>query len=162
MTFVLTATTTPNPTPALLLGVDAFNNPCGVTPPWASTNQFEIPMDFGSPTAALTTGLKRVWRAPFAGIYSSWNLIADAVGSVQVSLWRSANTSGSSHYPTIADLVSADGPMALSSQQFINSASFTDWTAGFFLAGDFLGFHVDTVDGVINKLWGGLVVVRQS
>jgi hypothetical protein len=86
-----------------------------------------------------TTGSKGHLHVPYAGAITGWTLIADRVGSAQITIKKS--TVGT--YPAGTSIV-ASAPPELSSQQLNTSSTLTGWTTAI-APGDILEFNLDSV-----------------
>lgn len=88
--------------------------------------------------AAITTGIKRYVQIPFAMDLVAWTLVADAVGSIVIDVWRS---SYSSFPPVVAGSIAGSEKPTLASAQKNQNLSPTTWSRSL-EAGDVLAFNV--------------------
>lgn len=96
----------------------------------------------GSP---LTTGVKGAGvRVPFSGVITKWTVLADAVGSIVVDVWKAPFAS---YPPTVANTIAGSEKPTLSSQRSNEDATLTTWSTTV-TAGDVIMFNVDSVSGV--------------
>lgn len=89
---------------------------------------------------ALTTGVKGQLYIPYNCTIARATLLADAVGSVVVNVWKVAYAS---YPPTVTNKITASAPPTISSAQASTDATLTGWTTSI-SAGDTLMFNVDS------------------
>lgn len=108
-------------------------------------------VSIGSPDAgAITTGVKaRVWF-PFACKITGWTILADAVGSCVIDVWKDTYAN---HPPTNADSIAGSEKPTLSSAQKNQDLTLTTWTQNV-AAGDILFFNVDSASTVKQVFLG--------
>lgn len=96
----------------------------------------------GSP---ITTGVKGAGiRVPFAGTIVKWTVLADAVGSIVVDVWKDTLAN---YPPTVADSIAGSEKPTLSSQRTNEDSTLSTWTTAV-SAGDVILFNVESVSGV--------------
>lgn len=88
----------------------------------------------------ITTGTKAYAYVPFALVVTSWTLIANAVGSVVIDVWKDTYANAP---PTVADTIAGSEKPTLSGVQKNQDTNLTTWTTSI-AAGDVLGFNVDS------------------
>jgi hypothetical protein len=114
----------------------------GVYSPVAHTHTFGIEAILGNGSETVATGLLGFVVVPFACTISSCQLVADAVGSIVVNIWRGAGT-----IPVLAGSIVAAAKPTLSSAQLVSDVTLTGWTTSL-TAGDILGFNVESASTV--------------
>jgi len=91
----------------------------------------------GSPIVA---GYKNHIKIPFACTILSWELSADASGSIVIDIWKDVLA----NFPlTVADSIVASAKPTLASVAQNSSSTLTGWNTTI-AAGDYLGFRVDS------------------
>lgn len=94
--------------------------------------------------SVLTTGRKAGYiRMPYAGIITSWTLLADVVGDIVLDVWKRAYAS---FPPTVADTITAAAKPTISANNKA-SGSPTGWTTTF-TADDVFAFSIDSVSTI--------------
>lgn len=94
--------------------------------------------------SVITTGVKGYIQIPFAMTIDAWRIFADISGSIVIDVW---NDVYANFPPTVADSITAGSPPTLSSAQKAEDTTLTgspSWDVTI-VAGDILGFKVDTV-----------------
>lgn len=92
----------------------------------------------------ITTGIKRYVQIPFAMELVGWTLVANAVGSIVLDVWRS---SYASFPPVVAGSITGTDKPTLASKQQNQNTSPTAWDR-LLKAGDVLAFNVDSASTV--------------
>lgn len=110
-----------------------------VTPSVAVRKQVTLIIDGGS--SVITTGFKTVVSLPVAGTWKKWRILADVAGSIVIDVWKDIYAS---YPPTVADTITAAAKPTLTAALSAESSVLTGWNTAF-LAGDVLGFNVDSV-----------------
>ena len=114
----------------------------GAAPSVPVRRQVTLVIDGGS--SAITTGFKAIVSLPVAGTWKKWRILADVSGSIVIDVWKDVFAS---YPPDVADTITAAAKPTLSSALSAESSVLTGWTTTF-LAGDVLGFNVDSVTTV--------------
>jgi hypothetical protein len=80
--------------------------------------------------------------AQFSGIIDRWDIVADAVGSAVVDVWKAAGA-----IPTVANTIAgAEKPTLSAAQLASDTTLITSWGAGRTVSvGDVFGFNLDSV-----------------
>lgn len=94
--------------------------------------------------SAITTGIKGDFVIPNACTISSWTVLADQTGSIQLDVWRDSYSGAP---PTGADSITGTAPPKLTSQFKAQSSALTGWTTSL-NAGDVLRVNVDSATTV--------------
>jgi len=111
----------------------------------ARIGSIELIIDGGA--SVITTGFKGYLEVPFACTIQAVTLLADAVGSIVVDIWKDTYLA----YPPVAgDSITASAKPTISSAQKSQNSVLTGWTTAV-TAGDILGFNVDSV-ATIKKI----------
>lgn len=105
--------------------------------------------------SVITAGLKGSVPIPFACVITSWTLVADQTGSIQMDVWKS---SYASYPPSVAGSIVAAAKPAISAGVKASSSTLTGWTTAV-SAGDILAFNIDSVS-VINRVTLSLSLAR--
>jgi hypothetical protein len=105
--------------------------------------------------SVITTGVKGDLVIPFACTIQEWTLLADAVGSVVVDIWKD---SYANYPPTSADAITGSAAVSLSSADKNQSSTLTGWTTAI-APNDVLRFNVSSV-ATITRLTITLDVTR--
>lgn len=106
--------------------------------------------------STITTGTKGDLSIPFVCTITSWTLLSDQSGSIQVDIWK--DTFGN-FPPTDADSITAAAPPLISSGNRGTGSSLTGWTTSI-AAGDILRFNVDSVTS-IQRVTVALYMTRE-
>lgn len=108
-------------------------------------------VSIGSPDGAVIgTGVKaRVWF-PFPCKIIGWTILADAVGSIVIDVWKDTYAN---HPPTVADTIAGSEKPTLSAAQKNQDLSLSTWTQDV-AAGDILFFNVDSATTVKQVFLG--------
>lgn len=144
--------TTP-PSDGEVLTYDGAHSEWKPEPPVGQQGVVGITIDGGG--VSPLTGSKGFIRLPYSGTITSWTLIADTMGSCQITV-KSGVWSG---FPTDASIVAA-APPNLSAQQNNSSSTLTGWTTTL-AAGDFLEFVLNSVV-TLTRVILELQVLRSS
>lgn len=96
------------------------------------------------PGAALASNQKFDLFIPYACTITRWTLLADAVGSMVIDIWKKAY---SSYPPTVADTITASAKPTLSSAIKNQDSVLTGWTTAI-AANDTLRFNIDSISTV--------------
>lgn len=131
------------------VGVQGPPGPQGT--PGIATANFII--DGGN--AVILTGVKGSLVIPFACTISGWTLMGDAVGSIQLDIWKA---SYSAYPPSVTNSVTATNKPQIVSGIKASSTALTGWTTSI-AANDILVFNVDSASG-INRVTLGLSLTR--
>jgi hypothetical protein len=105
--------------------------------------------------SVITTGVKGDLVIPFACTIQEWTLLADAVGSVVVDIWKD---SYANYPPTSADAITGSAAVSLSSADKNQSSTLTGWTTAI-ASNDVLRFNVSSA-ATITRLTITLDVTR--
>lgn len=105
----------------------------------------------------IDTGLKAALHVPFDCTIVEGTLLADAVGSTVIDIWK--DTYGN-YPPTDADSITAAAPLTLSSALKTTDTSLVGWTTAL-AQGDVLAFNVDSLSS-IRRLTISLRVERTT
>ena len=81
---------------------------------------------------------------PFNCTITEWTLLADAVGSTVIDIWKDTYAN---YPPTVADTITGSAKPTISASTKGQSSTLTGWTATI-NAGDILRFNVDSSSGV--------------
>lgn len=95
--------------------------------------------DFNGPV--LTTGVKAYFEVPIAIRVTGWTLLADAVGSIVIDLWKDTYAA---FPPTVADTITGSEKPTLAGVQKAQDLTLTTWTTDL-AVGDILAINVDSV-----------------
>jgi hypothetical protein len=76
---------------------------------------------------------------PYDGSITNWSITGNAAGSIIFDVWKASGV-----IPTVANTMIGLGTKPSLSSQQINLDVPTGWTTVNFLAGDILGFYVDS------------------
>jgi hypothetical protein len=79
-------------------------------------------------------------RIPVASTITSWHLLADQSGSIQIDIWKDTYNN---YPPTDADSITAAAPLTISLTTKNTNSTLTGWTTSV-TAGDILRFNVDS------------------
>ena len=93
---------------------------------------------FDGGDSAITTHVPMYFRVTWNGSITAWTLISDAVGSVQIDVWKAPFAS----IPTVANTITNGEPPSLSSQRQRRVLA-PRWEPGF-VEGDVFGFNLDS------------------
>lgn len=105
------------------------------------TNPKAIVVTIGDITgSAITTGVKGYIPIPVSCTVTAWVLVADAVGSIVIDVWKDAFVN---FPPTVADTIAGSEKPTLTGQQANQDQSLSTWTTAI-TAGDILGFNVSS------------------
>lgn len=97
--------------------------------------------------APITTGVRAYFRVPFGIRISAWTVLADAVGDLQLDVWRDTYAN---FPPTIADTITGSEKPTLTAQQKNEDAALSTWSTDV-NAGDVLAINVVSTSGVIKQ-----------
>ena len=95
----------------------------------------------GVDTASVVDGLVGYVRVPYSGTITRGEICADAATTGSVAVWKAAGA-----IPTVANIISASDPIALSAGTVGQNTSLTGWTTTV-SAGDVLGFDLTLTSG---------------
>ncbi len=124
----------------VLLGDGSFGAPPGSEVTIVSG--FGITVDgAGEP---VTTGLKGYVQLPFDLEVEAWSLVSKEAGDIQFDIWAVAAAK-----PVDADSITGGNEPALSASDLAEAGSVSGWTTTL-AAGDWIGFNIDSTDGVIT------------
>lgn len=101
--------------------------------------------------APITTGVRGWLRFPYAMRVNAWSLLADAVGSIQLDVWRctfAAFAPGT--HPVAADSIAGSEKPTLTALAKNEDNLLTTWTTDI-NAGDVVAVNVDSTSGVIKQ-----------
>lgn len=101
--------------------------------------------------APITTGVRGWLRFPYGMRITAWSLLADAVGSLQLDVWRctfAAFAPGT--HPVAADSIAGSEKPTLTAEAKHEDTLLTTWTTDV-NAGDVLAVNVDSTSGVIKQ-----------
>ena len=108
-------------------------------PAWeALTGKIEF--GFGG-TSAPSLGIRTDFEVPYGLTITGWTVIADAVGDLQVDLWKDTYAN---FPPTVADTVTGSDKPRLSGEQKATSTALTGWTTSW-AAGDVIRVNLDSL-----------------
>jgi len=110
--------------------------------PSAVRRQVTLVIDGGA--SAITTGVKGYISLPVAGTWKKWRLLSTISGSIVIDVWKDTYTN---YPPTVADTITAAAKPTLSSVIKNEDSTLTGWNTSF-VAGDILGFNVDSATTV--------------
>jgi hypothetical protein len=140
-------------TGALTIAADAVTNAKLATA--AKTNVVGITIDGGG--SAITTGVKGFIQVPYACTITSWRIFADVAGAIVIDVWRDTYAN---FPPTNAGAMPGGGkePTIAATNQKAEDTDVTDWTSDDIVAGDVLGFNVDSCTTITRatlpeRLW---------
>lgn len=105
--------------------------------------------------AVILTGVKGSLVIPFACTISGWTLMGDAVGSIQLDIWKA---SYSAYPPSVTNSITATNKPQIVSGIKASSTALTGWTTSI-AANDILVFNVDSASG-ISRVTLGLNLTR--
>lgn len=97
--------------------------------------------------APLTVGVRGYFYVPFGIRVSSWTLLADAAGDLQLDVWRDTYAN---FPPTVADTITGTEKPKLVAQQKNQDVALSSWATDI-NAGDVVGVNVDSTSGVIKQ-----------
>ena len=103
----------------------------------------------------ILTGIKGSLVIPFACTISGWTLMGDAVGSIQLDIWKA---SYSAYPPSVSNSITATNKPQIVSDIKASSTVLTGWTTSI-AANDILVFNVDSASG-ISRVTLGLNLTR--
>lgn len=101
--------------------------------------------------APITTGVRAWFRFSFGMRITAWTLLADAVGSIQLDVWRctfAAFAPGT--HPVAADSIAGSEKPTLTAVAKNEDNLLTTWTTDI-NAGDVVAVNVDSTSGVIKQ-----------
>jgi hypothetical protein len=124
--------------------VDTSGNLTVVDERTVASQTFALEFVLGDGIGTLTTGVKGFMEMPFGGVITQVALLADAVGSAVVDVWKDTYAN---YPPTVADTICASAKPTLSSAQKYLDSTLTGWTKTF-AEGDVFGFNVDSASTV--------------
>lgn len=124
--------------------VDTSGNLTVVDERTVASQTFALEFVLGDGIGTLTTGVKGFMEMPFGGVITQVALLADAVGSAVVDVWKDTYAN---YPPTVADTICASAKPTLSSAQKYQDTTLTGWTKTF-ADGDVFGFNVDSASTV--------------
>lgn len=104
----------------------------------------QISMIASNGGSTLATGVIGYVYCQFAGTITSATLMADAVGSIVVDVWKIAFAS---FPPTITNSIAASDLPTLSSAQSMQDSTLTGWTKSV-SAGDVFAFNINSVTSI--------------
>ena len=90
-------------------------------------------------TSVIQVGQVGYVEMPYAGSITNWSITGNATGSIVFDVWKASGV-----IPTVANTMIGLGTKPSLSSQQINLGVPTGWTTVNFLAGDILGFYVDS------------------
>ena len=105
--------------------------------------------------SAILPGVKGSLVIPFNCVIAGWSLMADAVGSIQIDIWKS---SFANYPPTVANTISPSNKALISAAVKATFTDLTGWTTAI-SAGDVLVFKVDSAT-TISRVTLGLSLNR--
>lgn len=104
-----------------------------------------ISISIGDPIGpVLSTGVKAYVEVPFACNVVGWTLLADAVGSIVIDVWK--DTFGA-FPPTVADTITGSEKPTLAAVQKNQDLTLTTWTT-LIPAGSILAIKIDSCSGI--------------
>lgn len=92
----------------------------------------------------LSTGVKFYLPIPFLCNVVGWELYADAVGSIQIDVWKDTYAA---FPPTVADTIAGSEKPTLTAAQKNQDLALTTWTP-LIAAGSILAFKIDSCTGI--------------
>lgn len=99
---------------------------------------------FDGAGSTLHNGMQGDVSVPFACTITSWVLLADQPGSLELDIWKDAFAS---YPPTSGDSITASAKPTLSSTDHADDSTLTGWTTTV-AAGDTLRFNIDSVTSI--------------
>lgn len=106
--------------------------------------------------SVLTTGpLTRYFRVPFDCTIQSWNIVANASGSIQFDVWVAAYAS---FPPTVANTITGSAKPILSSARTATSSTLTGWTTSL-SKNSYVIINIDSVS-TITQVTLDLVITK--
>ena len=90
-------------------------------------------------TSVIQVGQVGYVEMPYSGSITNWSITGNASGSIVFDIWKASGI-----IPTVANTIIGGGTKPFLSSQQINLNTPTGWTTVNFLAGDILGFYVDS------------------
>lgn len=117
-------------------GTNTGNNSTNTLYEQAKKGSFGVTIDGGS--TVLTTGNKGYITIPYSGIITGWQVIANALGSCIIDVWKGTVT-----IPTVANTITGTEKPTLSSQQINSDLALTSWTTAVSV-GDIIAFNIDS------------------
>jgi hypothetical protein len=107
----------------------------------SSTGSLGVTVD--GVTGVIQVGQVGYIDIPYDGTITDWSIISNVSGSIQFDVWNASGV-----IPTVANtIIGAGTKPSLSNQQIIFGTP-SGWTTVSFLAGDILGFYVDSASTV--------------
>lgn len=98
--------------------------------------------------SVLTTGQKGYVRVPYNATITAWSIISDQAGSCTFDIWKSNNA-----YPTVANSITPEGVKPkLTASTLKVEANPTGWTTLNVLAGDIIGWNLDSVSTITRAI----------
>jgi len=97
--------------------------------------------------APITPGLRAYLEVPFGMVVTGWTLLSDAVGNLQLDLWRDAYVN---FPPTIADTITGSEKPSLVATDHSQDLTLSTWDTDI-IEGDVLALNVDSTSGVIKQ-----------
>jgi hypothetical protein len=92
----------------------------------------------------LSTGLKAFIEVPFPCTVTGWTLLADAVGSAVLDVWKD---SYANFPPTVADTIAGSEKPTLSAARKNQDLALGTWSPSI-AAGSILGINIDSCSGI--------------
>jgi hypothetical protein len=111
----------------------------GINKDSAATCSFQFMLDGGG--AALTTGIKGTWIAPYAFTITENTILTDQSGSIVVDVWKDVYAN---YPPTNADSITASAPPTISTSNKAQDSTLTGWTTAV-AQGDIFYFNIDSI-----------------
>lgn len=112
----------------------------GSNPSWSDNyGTFGITIDGAG--NVITTGFKQYLIVPYNCVVIGWYIIANAVGSCVIDVWKDVTI------PTSGDSITGTEKPTLTGQQTNSDSSLSTWTTTV-NANDIIGFNVDSISGL--------------
>lgn len=101
--------------------------------------------------APITTGVRGWLRFPYGMRITAWSLLADAVGSIQLDVWRTTYALfAPGVHPVAADSIAGSEKPTLTALAKNEDSVLTTWTTDI-NSGEVLAVNVDSTSGVIKQ-----------
>jgi hypothetical protein len=103
---------------------------------------FGITMDYGA--SDIPTGVRGYRTVPYPCTIQSYIIHSPQTGDIQIALWKDVPAN---FPPTVADIISASAPVALSADNYDENTTLTGWTKDV-AAKDVIAFNVVSNSGI--------------
>ena len=100
----------------------------------------------GNDSDSVADGLVGYVRVPYSGTIIKGYIVADVTTTASVAVWKAAGT-----LPTVADIISASDPIALTGASVAANTSLTGWTTSV-AVGDVLAFDLTLTIGTPKQI----------